>query len=285
MVEFRSFQCFQGGENKNKKMARNTAHQGGGVHGSVCPGLPVSELAHGGDGIIFGDNCERRVFFPTNHGSARISAIDEDCGVLSAATPDPLLALRLLAPSPYDVLKRAALLELNETSRGGRLNSPGQQTQGATHDWVDHPDAEVCGSKINSNASSPKQRRRQLRQNEPETKTVHGGGAHDNNTGVPPPSRESSSHRRATLAEIYSPHCLQRSTSSRVDRERRDACDTTADAINSTSSHRGNDEDRSVAVLLDTLRADEARTIREATRLRREADPSLLIRRFLRNSG
>lgn len=268
-------------------MAQNTAYQGGGVHGSACPDL--SELAHSSssDGILFGDNCERRVFFPTNYSSAGISAIGEYCGVLSAATPDPLSALRLLAPSPYDVLKRAALLELNQASRGRRLKFPEQQPQqGATQDFANHPDAEVFGSKINNNPVSPKRRRcRQRRQNEPETRTVHGGGAHDNNTGIPPPLQESSPHRRATVAEIYSPHCLQRSTSSRVDRERRDACNTTADAINSTFSHHGHDEDWSVAVLLDTLRADEARTIREATRLRREADPSLLIRRFLRNSG
>lgn len=302
-------------------MARNTVVSVSGRRKRRSPRQLVvstssSELASTKkDGIIFGDNCERRVFFPKNHNSNNsstriVSAIDEEegRGVLSAVTPDPLSALGLLTPSPYGLLKRAALLELKQATRGRRLtSSPEQQhqqhqAQEATTPCSNQPNVDVVcgGNNINNNKEvPPKQPCRQRRQNEPETSmTHHGGGGrrNNNNTRIRPRSRESASspHNKTTsggtalrVAEIYSPHWHHQRSSSGVYPQRRDiACNyTTAEASASSYHHRGCDEDQSVVALLDTLRAGEARIIREATRLRREADPSVLIRRFLRSSG
>lgn len=63
------------------------------------------------DGVLFGDRCERRVFFPATQAVNAnnvdvIANANADASIVSrAASPNLLAALGLVAPSPYVALK------------------------------------------------------------------------------------------------------------------------------------------------------------------------------------
>lgn len=66
------------------------------------------------NGAVFGDNCERRVFFPSSIKS-NVTARREDTALFPKnrmhprsriPRPDPVAALGLFSPSPYAGLKK-----------------------------------------------------------------------------------------------------------------------------------------------------------------------------------
>lgn len=198
----------------------------------------------GDDGIIFGANCERRVFFPTSNNLNHAEALDVDAALVRAASTGPLSALGLIPASPYIVLKRSA--SVPEKSQGRGAVSPCRQQQSPTQQRA------ITVSQQQQSASTTRE--------------------HVANN----PPRDDGTLRPA-FEHIYSPQRLPRAGTSRR-RRRRDngkenpICDVLG-------------KDHAAPFLLQRMREDEMATMREAAKLRREADPGALIRRFLRCSG
>lgn len=260
------------------------------------------------EGVLFGNSCERRVFFPSSQNATRaeVAVVDEDededtdgrrskphrdgrrwaqqqhrketpfnadklatLAPLRLAVIDPLSALGLMPRSPYKILRRSAV----------PVPAVAADEDGAPEKRRSKP--------LDRLPSAEAQHRHSIDYNTPMVLPPRGNGSL---RWLTPRGRNSFplkdfDLRDATFEDIYSPQRSQRAGSSTVAREsaihhRRGNCRDDNLAIAS-----GYEESGSVATLLRRIRADERATIREATRLRREADPGALIRRFLRSSG
>lgn len=211
--------------------------------------LSTSMTPSGDDGILFGESCERRVFFPGS--SKQVAASIDANDALHITSKDPLRALGLLSPSPYVVLKRSA------------------------------PVSAAQGGDTVKRSRTPNQPHRFPKQGSADTVRVI------RSTSPQQPSRttqrcgESPPHDCGALEAIYGgKHSPQRIQRHGVFRDRRRGTNETGNPP--FDSFR---QDQSVAMIYHKTWPDEAATRREATRLRREADPSILIKRFLRSFG
>lgn len=214
---------------------------------------------NGVDGVLFGETCERLVYFPGSNNHCAAAAVDAH-GALRVAPTDPLSALGLFPVSPYGDLKRSA--------------------------WV--PVAKEDGARRRSKSSdkprqrSPQKPRATSTNGTPGTTTTAVSQQQQSTTTTthkknPSPSRDKDA-REKIYEDIFSaPQRAQHEGGTSRRRRRR------SDGLDPRQHYCL--EEQSAAVLLQRIRADEAATLKEAVRLQREANPSLLLRRFLRCSG
>ena len=208
------------------------------------------------DGVLFGSSCDRRVFFASSNKHTPVVAAD----VLSARqrlpTKDPLHALGLFPLSPYAILRKnttnvvVAAGQHNDSSatvRGPRSKSPTRQPS---------PPSAVTGALWDVCT--------------PPEKAI--GGKHYASLA---PKRY-----QETACEIYSPQRLQRYRGRR--RRNVDATPRSVTCLEHENSLREGD---STDFFLEKIRTVEKATSEEVARLRCEADPSVMIRRFWRYSG
>lgn len=214
------------------------------------------------DGVLFGSRCNKRVFFPGPNSQTAVVASDVFGAHQRAPAKDPLSALGLFPSSPYAILRKNAPLAVGaaqhdeSTARERRSNSPPQQPS---------PTREAKFS-LFKDVSAPL---------EPLWTTAAATACGGKRYPSPPPTRY-----QQTACEIYSPQRLQRS---------RGRCRRNVEADPRRSTCLVGDEsfgeDPSAVLLLDKIRADEKATGEEAARLHREADATVMIRRFWRCSG
>lgn len=220
------------------------------------------------DGILFGGNCERLIFFPgSNKRNEAVAVNVHGSHQRTAAVTDPLSALGLFPPSPYDVLRQnapvAAYSAQEESVNGARVSkSPNHQ-----HLHSQRPSSREEIKTVEKKGFSSIE--------EPWTTaaaTSGNGGRHT--------SPHHGSSQEPTFEEIYSP---QRPRRCRGRRQRH--ADVTRKSSNCSASEESLREDESAVLLLQKIRADEKATLYEAARLRNQADASAMIRRFWRRSG
>lgn len=223
----------------------------------------------GDDGILFGDSCERRVFFPgSNKRNAAVAINVHGSHPRAAAATDPLSALGFFPASPYVVLRQNAPVpaisaqEESDNKREKGSKSPTHQqhhaqrphSRGAVDTFGITPYSSIEQPWTTAAATSCHGERR--------TSPYHG------------------SSQEPTFEDIYSP---QRPRRSRGRRRRR--ADVTQGSSYRSASEEYFGEDESAVLLLKKIRADEEATLGEAARLRSQADASSMIRRFWRRSG
>lgn len=186
--------------------------------------------ASGMKGTLFGEGCERRIFYP-NSQNVHLEAC------LSKQRPsDPLASLGLMPSSPYkELISTASVRMIIERGKSESSVDQRMRTTGA----------EVPFKRCSGTTSLSSGR-------------------------FPSPTRYGSSKIQQLTGDLCSPVFLEE-CSSRM--------------RNVGALIRFNGKDQSMTTLLEQMRVVERATIAEATRLRRQADPNALIRRFLRRSG
>lgn len=225
----------------------------------------VDEGVHGSDddGVLFGDGCERRVFFPGSNKQNTAVAGDVHGAQRRAPATDPLFALGLFPSSPYILLRQNAPAPDNvaqeecTNNRARRSKSPAQQ-RGAT-------DAFGRG------AYAPLE--------QPWTTAAATSCPSKHFSSPTPAARHHGRSKEACYEKIYSPQ--KKRSRGRF----KPIADGNQGGPAYSASGGSYNDDESAIFLLQKIRADEKATIEEATRLRCEADASVMIRRFWRRSG
>lgn len=222
------------------------------------------------DGILFGDSCERRIFFPgSNKRNTAVAENVRGSHHRAAAGTDPLSALGLFPTSPYVVLRQNAPLpessakEENDNNREKRSKSP-------THEqpYLQRPHSREAVEILAKRSCSSI---------EPPWTTAAATSCHGERRTTSP---YDGSSQEPTFEDIYSPQRPRRFRG-----RRRRPADGTQRSSYCTVSEDSFGEDESAVLLLQKIRADEKAAFDEAARLRRQADASSMIRRFWRQSG
>lgn len=221
------------------------------------------------DGIVFGDRCERRVFVPgsSSRNVAVASNLHGSKERRTAAGKDPLHALGLVSPSPYPILRKnttvatAAVRQEARIEAGRQVDSPSEQPL-RTHRQISRT---AQGQETLSNHPF-------VSSKEPWTSVAPTSGCGGRHNSSSPPPRYHGLPHGTSYGAIYSPQ-----------RNRRRGADTDKGHLN--SSFKYFDQDKSAMLLLQRIRANEQVMAEEVVRLRREADPRVMIRRFWRSSG
>lgn len=215
----------------------------------------VDEGAREGDddGILFGDSCERRVFFPGSGKHNTAVAGDVHGSQQRAPATDPLCALGLFPSSPYGLLRQNAPAPDN-AAQPECINKKARRSKSPKH--------EARAIDVGRGAYAPLE----------QLWTTAAATAYRGKRCSSPAPMES-------YEEIYSPQKLQRC---------RGRLKPVADGNQESPAYSAAGEsfdDESAMFLLQKIRAGERATVEEAARLRCEADASVMIRRFWRRSG
>ena len=206
-------------------------------------------------GVLFGGDCERRIFYPTTPHKVHV---DLEGGRQRSA--NPLAALRLTPSSPYVGLRIAATV--STPNEHGKVVSRSK--------FRDHQEeqrsTELYACQQETAAELSPRRSTSLR---------------GRVSTSPPRKYINSSAQQITNGSVFSSQWSERygvagrSHNIRILRD-----DNLA-----ISSRCEEDNNRPINTQLKRMRIAEKVTAAEAIRLQREADPSVLIRRFLRCSG
>ena len=216
------------------------------------------------DGVLFGDSCDRRVFFPGSNKQNAAVAGDVHGAQQRAPATDPLYALGLFPSSPYTALRESApgpgnaAQEDSTSNRARRSKSPKPRRAA-----VDALGRSACAPLEQPWTTAAATSCRGKRCPSP----ISGARHHD-------------PRQVASYEEIYSPQKL------RCRRGRfKSAADGNQERPTNSTAGEPFDDDESATFLLQKIRADEKAMAEEAARLRCEADASVMIRRFWRRSG
>lgn len=195
-------------------------------------------------GLLFGEDCERRIFYPTSQN------VHLEAYMSRQRSSDPLASLGLMPSSPYKELKSiASVRTMIERDKSESLSKCRDQ-QGSTDQRMQTTGAQVPSERCTGTSLSSGR--------------------------FPSPPKYNISKQQLKGADLCSPVRLEECGSAARNRTR----------MRNVDELIGCDgKDQSITTLLERMRGVERATIAEATRLRREADPSALIRRFLRRSG
>lgn len=208
------------------------------------------------DGVLFGDSCDRRVFFPNSNENSKAKVLEADQSLYARSTY-PLVALGLLPPSPYVDLKRVAL------HVPAVVDQPDvHRTKFPTHQKQSHRSSTPRARRDGADQVAPKQEHRQ--------------------------STEATHLRRKSLPndvrgtnEMAYEHVYSREQILHV----QPSCRSSRRSQHNSRACASKERHQAAKKFQSKSGTDETASIREVTRLRREADPSILLRRFLRVSG
>lgn len=245
------------------------------------PAAAVSDV----DGVLFGESCERRIFLPVSN---KRNAVAEDVhgaqqrtsSSTSRTLADPLGALGLVPPSPYAALrhKMPVAAEAGDDA-GRRTKTPSSPPSGFANDTLGLNNSSVSLDQRYSSAV-----------------TTSFSGRYD--ISCRPSHFDEGAHQTASFEEIYSPQRLQRAGGRGPKGVK--ICDKGRPTSTLSVDHDGRIQDSpslvkptlecfgrdaSTLTLVQRMRIHGHPVSEQATRLRREADPGAMIRRFWRSSG